>query len=238
MSHTGKLQKEFKRAAPIAKAKLVAMYGQAQADAIEKSAKKELQLIIPQVPFVSGARAFLFNMFMRITVLELVLYKAMKGQGHSPEEAWEVCHHTLRQRNQSISWWKLWLSRKLFGAELTRARMQRRERNKEHVKVGRYDISFLGPRKGKFDFGVNYHSCQMHQFVVEQGAKEFAPFICMSDIVLSEEYGWGLKRTQTLADGAEFCDFRFRPGQPTEITSMSPSVQQTVEKIATQEKAH
>lgn len=236
MSQLKKLRKEFNRVAPIAKAKLVEMYGQAQSDEIERDARHELESIAPIIPFVTGVRAILLNTFMRITILELVLYKAMKKQGFPADQAWEICHYTLRKRNHPVPKWKRWLSRMLFGSNLTKTRMQRREDNKEHIKIGKYDLSFLGPRKDRFDFGVNYHSCQMHQFVEAQGAKEFAPFICMSDIVLSEEYGWGLQRTQTLADGAEFCDFRFRCGQPTAITSLTNEVQRTVERIAEQEK--
>ena len=34
---------------------------------------------------------------------------------------------------------------------------------------------------------------------------------------MSEELGWGLRRTMTIAGGGQRCDFRFRKGQPTEV---------------------
>ena len=59
----------------------------------------------------------------------------------------------------------------------------------------------------------------------------FSPFICMSDIALSEALGWGLARTQTLADGCEYCDFRFRKGAATMISSKTAEVQKAIERI-------
>ncbi len=58
----------------------------------------------------------------------------------------------------------------------------------------------------------------------------FAPYICLSDVALSEALDWGLVRTGTLADGCERCDFRFSPGGPTRISSRVPSVQAAIER--------
>ncbi|NIO39248.1 MAG: hypothetical protein GTO41_03020, partial [Burkholderiales bacterium] len=86
-----------------------------------------------------------------------------------------------------------------------------------------------------FDFGVNYLKCGNYQFAIKHGGEAFAPYICMSDVALSEGMGWGLRRTQTLADGCNHCDFRFRKGAPTQITSKTPEVQKLIEKIRANE---
>jgi hypothetical protein len=46
-------------------------------------------------------------------------------------------------------------------------------------------------------------------------------------MVLSDAMGWGLKRTKT---GCDKCDFRFRKGAQTEISSKILEVQATMEK--------
>ena len=53
-----------------------------------------------------------------------------------------------------------------------------------------------------------------------EGAPELAPYLCLIDILYSEKFGWGLMRTTTLADGDERCDFRFKKGGETRVTSM------------------
>ena len=43
--------------------------------------------------------------------------------------------------------------------------------------------------------------------------------------------GWGLIRTQTLADGCDYCDFRMKRDAATQITSKTPEVQKAIERI-------
>jgi hypothetical protein len=56
------------------------------------------------------------------------------------------------------------------------------------------------------------------KFLQQQGAPELGPYLCAADLVYSEMLDWGLIRTQTLAEGADKCDFRFKKGGPTRVT--------------------
>jgi len=42
---------------------------------------------------------------------------------------------------------------------------------------------------------------------------------------LGELIGWGLTRTETLADGYDRCDFRFKKGGENKISSKTSEVQ-------------
>ena len=81
------------------------------------------------------------------------------------------------------------------------------------------------------DFGVDYVRCGNLELAKKLGAEEFAPYVCMSDIALSDALGWGLIRTQTLADGCSHCDFRFQRDGETRISSKTPDVQEAIERI-------
>ena len=70
--------------------------------------------------------------------------------------------------------------------------------------------------------------CGNFELVKKLGAEEFAPYVCMSDIPLGNALGWDLTRTQTLADGCDHCDFRFKKGAGMQITSKTPEVQETI----------
>ncbi|MFQ5866689.1 MAG: L-2-amino-thiazoline-4-carboxylic acid hydrolase [bacterium] len=61
--------------------------------------------------------------------------------------------------------------------------------------------------------------CSIYKFMQDQGAEEFAPYVCLSDIALSNTFGWELIRTETLAGGSKRCDFRFKKGGKTKISS-------------------
>ena len=103
---------------------------------------------------------------------------------------------------------------------------------KAHVLEVRY---LIGDGEG-FDWGVDYVSCGNYEFMKQQGAEEFAPYVCLSDMALGEALGWGLTRTQTLADGCDRCDFRFKQGGGTHISSQTRGVQKTIERIRGEER--
>jgi hypothetical protein len=58
----------------------------------------------------------------------------------------------------------------------------------------------------------------------------------MSDIPLGDALDWGLIRTHTIADGYKTCDFRFKKGAKTQISSKTPAVQETIERISEKAK--
>jgi hypothetical protein len=73
-----------------------------------------------------------------------------------------------------------------------------------------------------FDYGVDYTECGTVKFLREQGAPELAPYLCPADILYSQALGWGLKRTTTLAERAERCDFRFKKDGETQVAVPEP----------------
>jgi hypothetical protein len=119
---------------------------------------------------------------------------------------------------------------------LMRKIVARRARQQVRVRLGDFEVEYLVGDGDEFDFGINYLQCGNLNFVKNHGGEEFAPYVCMSDIALSDAMGWGLIRTQTLADGCEYCDFRFKKGATTEISSKTPEVQETIEQILCDEK--
>jgi hypothetical protein len=103
---------------------------------------------------------------------------------------------------------------------------------------GDFETRYIAGDGSDFDIGIDYVKCGNYNFVLAQGGGEFAPFVCMSDIALSNAMGWGLIRTETLADGCARCDFRFKKGGQTRISSKTPEVQATIEKIARKESGN
>jgi len=70
---------------------------------------------------------------------------------------------------------------------------------------------------GRGSFGLNITNCAVCTLAKKQGVQEFIPTICKIDEMLSKEFGWGLRRTQTIAKGSKHCDFVFVAGGETDI---------------------
>jgi len=230
-SHKEKLLKDFDRTAALMEASLVARYGKEFTSTLQRESRQEYEKLIPDIPYIKGSRARLLNSFLLITAQELAVYKAMKKHGKPPGEAWELCHEALRFRLAEIPQWKRSLLRRFMFSRLVRKIVRKRAREQEKVRFGDFEVEYVISEGDEFDFGVNYLQCGNYAFVKTHGGEEFAPYVCMSDIALSEAMGWGLTRTQTLADGCPHCDFRFKKGAATQISSKTPEVQETIDRI-------
>lgn len=223
--------RDFDRTAALVRGFLAERFGAQTADSICCDARRQYESIIPQMPTIEGARARMLNSFLRITAQEVAAYRAMKGHGLTPAQAWEFCQEAIRLRMESFPRWKAWLLRKLMFSTLAKSVVRRRAQRGEQLRFGDFEVRYVTGNGERFDFGVDYVSCGNLELVKKLGAEEFAPYVCMSDIPLSDGLGWGLIRTQTLADGCAHCDFRFKKGADTCITSKTPAVQQTVDGL-------
>jgi hypothetical protein len=230
-----KLLGDFDRTTVLMVNSLNERYGKELSKTLQSEARQAYEKLIPDIPFIKGVRARTLNTFLIITAQELAVYKAMKKQGKSPAEAWELCHQALKLRVEKIPQWKRWLLRRLMFSSFMRKILARRARQQKKVGFGDFEVEYLIGRADDFDFGVNYLQCGNLSFMMKHGGEEFAPYICMSDIALSDAMGWGLIRTQTLADGCDNCNFRFKEGTATQITSKTPEVQVAIDRIRDKE---
>jgi hypothetical protein len=66
------------------------------------------------------------------------------------------------------------------------------------------------PEKGLF-YGVNVTRCGIVNYLVNQGVPELAPIMCRGDFHITKYLPRRVefKRTQVIAEGGEYCDFRY-----------------------------
>jgi hypothetical protein len=69
---------------------------------------------------------------------------------------------------------------------------------------------FSRPGPGVF-YAVDVTRCGIVRFLVAQGAAELAPLMCRGDYQITRFLPRGVRfaRTQVIADGASYCDFRY-----------------------------
>lgn len=235
ISRKTKLLKNFDKTASLIRDFVVLSYGPDFADTLYREARQKYEELIPQIPHIESAAGVALNTFLLITAQELTVYKVMKKYGKTAGETWEICHHALRLRMEKFSKIKRWLLTNLMYSNFLRRVMQKRAEKGQQRKVGDFEVKYVIGDGENFDWGVDYLQCGNYKFLQDQGAEEFAPYVCMSDIALSDAMEWGLIRTETLADGCERCDFRFKKRGKTQISSKTPEVQTTIEKIKKKE---
>ena len=87
--------------------------------------------------------------------------------------------------------WKLWRLKRLMFSSLVNRIMARRARQRQRGQLGDFELEYLVGNGDDFDFGVSYLRCGNYRFAIKHGGQMFAPYICMSDIALSEGMGRG-----------------------------------------------
>jgi hypothetical protein len=230
ISQKQKLLKRFDKTAGIVRGVFVSRYGDEFADTIIRKARDEYEALMPHIPYVKGGLPVL-NLFVMVSAWELAIYKAMKKEGKSAGEAWELCHEALKLRLERIPKFVGWVMRLYLFSNIAQKRARKMAARSKDKPFSAWTLRFVEGDGVNFDWGVDYTGCTIYEFMKEQGAEEFAPYVCLSDTALSDIFGWGLIRAETLADGRERCDFRFKKGGQTRISSKTTEVQETIERI-------
>jgi hypothetical protein len=111
---------------------------------------------------------------------------------------------------------KLQYTEQIFSSDLK----ERFIRIFDAINEKKYDNNWIAEvvdgDKKTFDWGMNFHQCAIHKFYLENGGEELAPYICLQDFAFYHPYKKiGFRRSQTLAGGGNYCDFRFKKGEST-----------------------
>ena len=74
---------------------------------------------------------------------------------------------------------------------------------------GEWVIKYVEGNNKTFDWGYDVFECGICKFFKQQNAEDLTPFECLIDYTSIRSAGFGFNRTQTLLNGASFCDFRY-----------------------------
>ena len=169
-----------------------------------------------------GWRAPLARAFSMGGAVYIATYLALAARGVDAAGAWDVCAHATQSHFARLRGVSRWAASNGMFSRMTHWLTRWLARRSTRQPVGGWVVEYVPPAPGQHDFGVNYTRCAIRDLAISQGAAAFAPYICLSDAIGSDALGWGLLRTEPLAQGGARCDFRFRRGQPTQVARRLP----------------
>jgi L-2-amino-thiazoline-4-carboxylic acid hydrolase len=214
-------------------------YYSLNADTIIQESRLEFEQLIPRLPYIGGNRNPLtWNLLA--SAWYLTFYKVLRRRGETPEaiaklmvETFEFyLNKTPKPLLKLMGWWKF--------TPFAKNRLKNRAAQSQQRHYPNDFVFFFVEGDGKnFDWGVDYTECAICKLYKQEGAENFARYLCPLDVAMSERMGLGLERTQTLAEGAGYCDFRFKRGRATKITTSEQPEQHTklVESLRRQRMA-
>ncbi len=193
-------------------------------------ARNEFAALLPQLPDIGGTHPF--TEFLVFTAMELALYRVDQAHDRTVAQTGELVYEIgwafLRSAPPFIL--RLFAPMNFSGSYLRKLKQRAEESHLKQYPEG-YVYDFVAGDGKTFDYGVDYLECATCKFLARQGAFELAAYTCPGDILYSKALGWGLIRTQTLAEGAGRCDFRFKRGGPTKV-KVPEALQEVVTRLA------
>jgi hypothetical protein len=188
--------------------------GAERARTITQEALVVFDRLLPEFPDVGGERNWC-TQFIPVAGWYVALYLPMRAAGRTAEDVGKLIYdlnvikfRTMPREKAAEEGEKVFrpdtLDRFRDWAAWTRKR--------EHP--GNW-VAYFVPGDGReFDYGYDYTECGVVKYFRAQGIPELSPYFCLNDLPRSAAYGSGLRRTKTIGQGDDLCNFRYKKGRP------------------------
>ena len=180
-------------------------------DEIRQEVMAEFEIVLTQIPYVGGAASRMSDFFMRlIGFMAIGRVLRRHGVATTPDRRYRARNlqgaiaYRARSRTSRLGPSIHVASESNFAARASDKKPQREEYPEDFV----YDFVEPGPADN-FDFGIDYKACGFCKFAARHRDREIFPNICGLDFDAYATRGIRLERTQTVAGGASYCNFRF-----------------------------
>ena len=190
------------------------------ADAVLERARAQLVTLLPGVPD-PGALAPQMRAFTIGGAIYVAVYLALRPKGWDAPRAWELLERATALHFERMSGFEKRLASDGMFSWPMKALSRWLASKSQREAVGGWVFEFH-EADAESDYGVTYTRCAIRELAVANGAADFAPYICLSDITGSRVFGWGLTRTETIAQGGHRCDFRFKRNGETRVRVKLP----------------
>ena len=191
------------------------LYGRNEGRDIMKKVRKEYENLLPDVPYVGTLD--IMQKQMLLTVIFVLFYRVLKDR-MALNDIWTLCNNFNREFIMSLPPLVRWLIKQsTFSRKFKDSFRENAQNQKLENLADQWD--YVEGNGADFDYGINITKCAKAHFLRMLGYEEFLPYICLVDKNFAECCHYGFKRTQTIARGAPFCDFRMKKNGPVAIGS-------------------
>lgn len=183
-------------------------------DNVRREVMTEFDIVLTQTPYVGGAASRMTDFFMRLMGF-MAISRVLRRHGVPVSVIGEIERDTYQAQLLIVPEAERLEAGRHFMSPENQALMREQAATSatdSHQKAfpGDFVYDFVEPGPhDNFEFGVNYRACGFCKFADRHEDKEILPNICGLDFVAYAAWGILLERTQTLAGGADHCNFRF-----------------------------
>jgi hypothetical protein len=210
-----RLLRQFDAYVPRVEPQLRGRLGVDETAQVMAEARAELERLLPRTPYIGGRHNPL-TWNLETSVIFLALYHVLRRQGWSDEATGRLVYDLV---DGWLRTYPGWLRRLLGRWRFSSFHLASLRKGAAASQARRYPADWVYrfvPGDGQTcDWGIDYTECGILKFYASQGAGPFVRYLCPLDVPMSQAFGLGMHRSQTLAEGASCCDFRFQRGRTT-----------------------
>jgi L-2-amino-thiazoline-4-carboxylic acid hydrolase-like protein len=213
-SHRGAMEAAMRHRLDLAGAMLCEGAHLTNIDGIRREVMDEFEIVLSQMPYVGGAASRMSDFLMRLTGF-MAIGRVLRRHGVSVSVIGEIERETYKAQLLTVAEADRLASGRQFMSpenQILLREQAAKSATKGHQEEFPEDFvyDFVEPGPGdNFEFGINYKACGFCKFAARHGDREILPNICGLDFDAYATGGIHLERTQTLAGGANHCNFRF-----------------------------
>ena len=209
-SHRGAMETAMRQRLDLADAMLRERAHLTDIDGIRREVMDEFEIVLTQMPYVGGAASRMSDFLMRLLGF-MAISRVLRRHGMSLSLIGEIERETYKAQLLTVSKAERLASGRQFMSTENQALLREQAATSHRNEFpADFVYDFVEPGPGDtFEFGINYKACGFCKFAGRHGDKEILPNICGLDFDAYATLGIHLERTQTLAGGADHCNFRF-----------------------------
>lgn len=167
-----------------------------------------------------GGEENMFTEWLTYGAYYLAVYQVLKAEGQTVEQVGRVIYDTFVAMADYPKWLIRLVGRFKYNQAYVNKLREAATKTQERRYPGDWVATFIEGDGETFDYGIDITECGICTFYRSQGAQELAPYMCLSDYVISDAFDRGLVRYKTLAEGASECDFRYKQGRETFVNPL------------------
>jgi hypothetical protein len=207
-----KLMKRFGYSLKIAKDLLRERFDEAKSEELINQMRKKYEELLPKIPNVGGKK----NLFISIItnkVSLLAIFFILEKEGYSYRNIGEFAIKFMeietknaieRAEKKGMNLLDLYFSDIFLNSAKTHCDDTLKRKYPDN-----WVMEYVDGKNEDFDYGLNVSECAIHKIYTKLGGEKYAPFGCLIDFAQANVLGFGLSRTESLANGASSCDHRY-----------------------------
>ena len=193
---------------------LGARFGPSRSKTLAQDIQREYKALTLEAPYIGGEDN-MFTEWLNYGVYYLAVYHVLKSLGQTVEQVGRIVYATYETMADYPAWMLRLVGDLKYGQGYVERLRAATTVSQERRYPGDWTCTFIEGDGETFDYGLDVTECGICKFYHTQGADELAPYMCLSDYVVSHALDRGLVRYKTVAEGAEVCDFRYKQGRET-----------------------